>query len=166
VLGGEEEVVVFVKQGPVEGDQGLPLIVVELVGRVALRTLIVVHLDALALYHDEAGVDAFDFGHELLLGDGPGLGLLDDLCHIILGGWGCRTPGWERVRLAVGLGERAGWALALVAGYVGLVVRTGPGSSGVIVRGPEGPLLKGTPVELTAVNPSRGGCGPSFAPLG
>jgi hypothetical protein len=50
MLGREKEVVVFVKQGPVEGDQSLPLIMVKFVGGIGLRALIVVDLDAFALH--------------------------------------------------------------------------------------------------------------------
>jgi hypothetical protein len=49
------------------------LIIVELVSGVALRALVVVivHLDTFALRHDEAGVDALDFGHQLWSVDEP-----------------------------------------------------------------------------------------------
>jgi hypothetical protein len=85
MLGREKEVVVFVKQGPVEGDQGLPLIMVKFVGGVSLRALIVVDLNAFTLHKHEASVDALYLGHQLLLGDGSRLGLLDNLYIIILG---------------------------------------------------------------------------------
>jgi hypothetical protein len=55
--------VVFVEQSAMEGNQGLPLVVVKLVGRIGLGALVVVDLDAFALHHDEAGVDTFDLGH-------------------------------------------------------------------------------------------------------
>ena len=49
VLGGDEEVVMLVQQGAVEGDQGLPLAVVEFVGRVVRGVQEVVdYFDALA----------------------------------------------------------------------------------------------------------------------
>lgn len=84
---------VLVKKGAMESNQGLPLIVVELVGEIALRALVVVDLDTLALDHDEAGVDTFDLGNELLLGYGPSLELLDDLGRVIFGRWGGLGPG-------------------------------------------------------------------------
>lgn len=63
MLRSEEEVVMLVEQAAVEGNQSLPLVIVELAGGVALRGLVIDHLNALALEHFYAGVDALDFGH-------------------------------------------------------------------------------------------------------
>lgn len=57
---------VFVKQYVVVGDEGLPLLVVELRRSISLAPLRVVHLDTLALNHDGACVDALDFYQGLL----------------------------------------------------------------------------------------------------
>ena len=85
MFGGKEEVVMLMQQGAVEGNQGLPLIVVQLVGWVGLRSrnMVVVDLDAFALDHNQAGVDTLDLGDELLLGDWLRLGLLHDLRCLI-----------------------------------------------------------------------------------
>jgi hypothetical protein len=169
VLGSKEEVVVLVEESAMEGDQSLPLVVVKLVCRIALGALVVVDFDAFALHHDETGVDTLDLGHQLLLGDGTGLGLLDKL------GWVLGRRGWFggpslwRVRLAMWLGERGRWRPLALVGYLGLVEDAGrTGSSGsAIVRGPKPALLESTPVELgPALLPRRGGCGPSLGPLG
>lgn len=53
----------LVEQAAVEGNQSLPLVIVELAGGVALRGLVIDHLNALSLEHFYAGVDALDFGH-------------------------------------------------------------------------------------------------------
>jgi hypothetical protein len=99
MLGREKEVVVFVKQGPVQCDQGLPLIMVKFVGGVSLRALIVVDLNAFALHKHEASVDTLHLSHQLLLGDRSRLGLLDNFRYIIiLGGRESLSPGWEGVR--------------------------------------------------------------------
>ena len=67
-----------------KSNQGLPLLVVEFVGWVVLGTLGVVDLDTLAFHHNQAGIDPLNFSNQLLLGDGSGLGLLDDLGRLIL----------------------------------------------------------------------------------
>ncbi len=56
MLACQEEVMVLVKQGPMEGDQGLPLFVGELVGG---RGLLLVDLHALLLDHHQASIDAW-----------------------------------------------------------------------------------------------------------
>lgn len=79
VLAGEEEVVVLVKQGAVERNEGLPLVVGEasVVGVVLLVVALGrVDFYALVLHHDKPCIDALDLGHELLLRDGAGVGLL------------------------------------------------------------------------------------------
>lgn len=63
-----------------EGNQRLPLFVVEFgVFGVALRILGIIDFDALVFNHDEAGVNALDFGDKLLLRYWPRLWLLDQL---------------------------------------------------------------------------------------
>jgi hypothetical protein len=70
VLGGEEEVMMLVEEGAVESDQGMPLIVVEVVAGLVANSAGVccpVHLGAFALDHHPAGAEAFDFCNQLLL---------------------------------------------------------------------------------------------------
>jgi len=86
VLGGEEEVVVFVEQGAMEGNQSLPLLVVEFAGGfLLLGRQCLINFDTLALHHDKSGVDALDLGYQLFLGDGPGLGLFEKLLALGIG---------------------------------------------------------------------------------
>jgi len=78
MLRGKEEVVVLVKQSAVESYQGLPLLVVYLfIGRVSLCVLSMIDFNAFTLNHDQSGIYALNFSHELLLGDGSCLWLLD-----------------------------------------------------------------------------------------
>jgi len=70
-----------------EGDEGLPLIIGEasIVG-VALLVVALGCVDfyALVLHHDESGIDPLDLGNELLLGDGTGVGLLDEVRRVVV----------------------------------------------------------------------------------
>ena len=90
---------VFVKQGPMKGHEGLPLIVVEagVVGVVLLIvTLGCVDLYALVLHHDKASIDPFYLGDQLFLADRPGFGLLDEVGRVVVmlgGGTGSGTLG-------------------------------------------------------------------------
>jgi hypothetical protein len=77
MLASQEKIVMLMKESPVESDQGLPLLVVEFVTVVRLSVLSIVDFYALGLDHDKAGVDTLHLGDELFLGDGSGLGLLD-----------------------------------------------------------------------------------------
>jgi hypothetical protein len=79
VLGSKKEVMMFVEQSAMKSNQSLPLIVVEFVAGVGLRTAVIVHFDALVLDHHKPRVDSLDLGNQLLLGDRPGFGLLDKL---------------------------------------------------------------------------------------
>ena len=62
-MGGKEKVIVLVEQGTVQGDEGLPLVVVEGVAWARLSILGAVDLDAFLLYHNEPGVDNFNPGY-------------------------------------------------------------------------------------------------------
>lgn len=66
MLARQEEVMMFVEQCAMESNQSLPLFVGQLVGRLGL---LLTYLDALLLYHDEAGIYAFNFIDQLLMGD-------------------------------------------------------------------------------------------------
>jgi len=80
VLRSQEKIVVLVKQRTVEGNESLPLLVVELgVVCVILRVLCVVHFDALVFHHYKASIDPFDLSNKLFLGNGSRLRLLDQL---------------------------------------------------------------------------------------
>ncbi len=85
MLRAQEEIVMFVQEGSMESDQSHPLFVGEF--GVVLGSLGVVDLDTLALYHDQASVDALDLGDELLLADGPCLGGGYQTGRIIGGGY-------------------------------------------------------------------------------
>jgi hypothetical protein len=79
VLAREEEVVVLMEECPMKSYEGLPLLVVEFVANdVGLGVLGIVDLYTLTFDHYKASIDAFDLGDELLLRDGPCLGLLDE----------------------------------------------------------------------------------------
>ena len=73
VLRCQEEVVVLVQQCPGERNGGLKLPAVES----ACPLIVVYHLYAFGFDHDQAGIDALDFGNQLLLRNGTGLGLLN-----------------------------------------------------------------------------------------
>lgn len=67
----------FVKQRAVQGDQSLPLLIVEFCRRLRLGALRAVDLDAFGLDHDETGIYSFDLGDKLFLADRTCLGLFD-----------------------------------------------------------------------------------------
>jgi hypothetical protein len=47
----------------VESNQSLPLIVVEFVARIVLRTELIVHIDTLVLDHHKSRIDSLDLGY-------------------------------------------------------------------------------------------------------
>jgi hypothetical protein len=67
MLTDEEEIVVLVKQGAVESNQGLPLLAAGLIVRVGgqLRN----HFYAFGLDHDQAFISLLGFDHQLVMGD-------------------------------------------------------------------------------------------------
>lgn len=80
-MGSQEEVVMFMEKGPVKSNYCLPLLVVQprmaIMSTLGAVTLGNIDLNALALHHDQAGIDSLDFSNQLLLIDGSFLRLLD-----------------------------------------------------------------------------------------
>lgn len=66
-----------------ESNKSLPLLVIKNAG-IALGRLGAVHFYALALNHDQARVDAFDFGDQLFLRNGACLWLFDKLGRVVV----------------------------------------------------------------------------------
>lgn len=93
VLGSQEEVVVLMQQGPVDGYQGLPLVVAQF--RPAIE-LLRVNLDTLLLDDDEPRVDALHLDNELVFGDLPGLWLQEEV-------WRAGNAVWKGVSMTTGV---------------------------------------------------------------
>lgn len=93
MLRGQEEIMMLMKQRTMEGNQCLPLFVIELRVGISVGRLSIVNLNTLGLNHDKASVDSFHFGNELVLRDGSRLWLQHHIEPIwsilgVLGGLG------------------------------------------------------------------------------
>src|SRR4051794_16388198 len=82
VLTCKEEVMMLVEQGSVQGNEGLPLFVIEgEFGLILLESggmscgLLGVHLDALCFHHYKLNIDAFDLRNQLFMRYRLGQGL-------------------------------------------------------------------------------------------
>jgi len=86
MLRRQEKIVVLVQERAVQGNKGLPLLVVEFydVGVGRLGVLGAVDLDTFVFHHDEAGVNTFDLGYKLFLRNWAGLRLLNQLSRSVI----------------------------------------------------------------------------------
>lgn len=76
MLGSQKKVMMLVEESAVQGDKRLPLFFIQFAAGRGF-SLGRVDFDAFALDHDEAGINALDLSHQLLLRNGSGFGLLD-----------------------------------------------------------------------------------------
>lgn len=79
----------LMQESPMQGDKSLPLLIGQLIRCLRLRGT---YLHTLLLYHNQSGIDPFDFIHQLFLADGSGLSLTKHMNLLIrrnvIGGWG------------------------------------------------------------------------------
>jgi hypothetical protein len=141
MLRGKKEVMMFVKQGSMKGDQSLPLLIVQTIGGVGVSILRCVHLDTLVFDHDQTRVYTLDFTHKLLLADGASFGLGNGLYRtVVLNmtlGSVARGAGIVSGTLSPGL-QAHGWMLTVVCCNIGLIKRLARWSDGaVMISDPE-----------------------------